>query len=389
MLKKISLPVQLLIVIAASFLLSHVVCMKTTQLFYTFSMFFKECLGFLLPFIIFSFITVGIISLKKNAPTILSILLGMIILSNSIVAFFSYFMTTTVLRFTSTNSATDPLHISQEIHSLLPFHLPKLINSEHAMLAAAICGLLLYFFPYQPAISAVLRAKKSVEWLINTIFIPVLPLYVFGFLLALHKQGIFLTLFASYGKTFGLIVCLQTLVIFLVFLVAAQGKLSQAITYIKNAASSYMTAFGTMSSTATIPVTSACAQKNGVSEPIALMATPITANIHLLGDAVATPTLALVTCYLFTGMIPTITMYAPFVMYFCINMLAVSGIPGGGIIVMAPLLVDFLGFNEVMISIITTLYLLQDSFGTAGNVMGDGALMIMVEKVLRRFQLID
>ena len=73
-----------------------------------------------------------------------------------------------------------------------------------------------------------------------------------------------------------------------------------------------------------------------------------------------------------------------FVFYFCLTMLAVSGVPGGGIIVMIPILKANLGFTPAMISIITALYLLQDSFGTAANVMGDGALTILVNKVLNK-----
>jgi len=68
-------------------------------------------------------------------------------------------------------------------------------------------------------------------------------------------------------------------------------------------------------------------------------------------------------------------------------MFAVSGIPGGGIIVMMPLLISILGFNPQMISMITALYLLLDCFGTSANVMGDGALVIMIHKILKKIGL--
>jgi Na+/H+-dicarboxylate symporter len=180
---------------------------------------------------------------------------------------------------------------------------------------------------------------------------------------------------------------LQALVLFLAYFIAAKCNFNQATRYIRVAMPSYLTAFGTMSSTATIPVTVQCAQQNTGNSALSAMATPILANIHLLGDAISTPMLALVTLFIFQGTLPDPAIYTVFVCYFCINMLAVAGIPGGGIIVMIPILKAVLGFDDMMISIITTLYFLQDGLGTAGNVMGDGALMIIINRILKRLKI--
>jgi Na+/H+-dicarboxylate symporter len=143
---------------------------------------------------------------------------------------------------------------------------------------------------------------------------------------------------------------------------------------ILNAMPSYLTGFGTMSSVLTIPISIECAIKNGVTRSIAQIALPIMANIHLLGDSVCTPMLTLVTMYLFLGYIPDFNSYVSFVFYFCTALFAVSGIPGGGILVMIPILISHFSFTPEMISVVTTIYFLMDSFGTAANVMGDGAL---------------
>ncbi len=142
-----------------------------------------------------------------------------------------------------------------------------------------------------------------------------------------------------------------------------------------------------MSSTATIPVTVIAGEKNTHNRPLVDIAAPILANVHLVGDSIAVPILALVTLYLFFGtMVPPAT-FAIFIWYFCQAMLAVSGVPGGGIMVMIPILESILGFTPEMISLITALYVLQDAFGTATNVMGDGALMIIVNKIIGNNQL--
>ena len=107
----------------------------------------------------------------------------------------------------------------------------------------------------------------------------------------------------------------------------------------------------------------------------------------MLGDAVTVPILAVVTLYLFQGTVPAFPSFLKFMLYYSTTMLAASGIPGGGIMVTIPILKSILGCSDSMISIMITLHLLQDGFGTGGNVMGDGAIIIMINNILKRFSL--
>lgn len=116
------------------------------------------------------------------------------------------------------------------------------------------------------------------------------------------------------------------------------------------------------------------------------MAMPIMANVHLLSDSVGTPMLSLATMYIFRGCLPSFISYLFFIPYFCIAMFGVAGLPCGGIIVMMPLLTSQFGFTEEMIAVVMSLYVLLDPFGTAANVMGDGALVIIVNKVLKKIE---
>lgn len=387
MIKKISLPVQLSFVLIFVALFGNTLDVKAINFFYSLSLIFKECLGFLLPFMVFSFITTGILSFKKNAPFVLAILLTSIICSNSIVAFFSYLVGKIFLPYLAVTINTTPLTESKNLIPLFSIKLPSIIKSDIAMLSAVLTGFTLSFISIPQIEQTIKFLKTNIELIVNQLFIPILPLYILGFLLEINHQGVFIQLFQTYGKTFALIIILQMIVLFLIYFIAAGCNLSTTVYYIKNAMPSYLTAFGTMSSTATIPVTVQCAEKNTGNQALSAMATPILANIHLLGDAISTPILALVTLFIFKGTSPDPIIYSAFVGYFCINMLAVAGIPGGGIIVMIPILKTVLGFDDMMISIITTLYFLQDGLGTAGNVMGDGALMIIINKCLKRLKL--
>ncbi|MBM17645.1 MAG: hypothetical protein CL947_01085 [Epsilonproteobacteria bacterium] len=381
---KLSLPFQLLLVLGFVVFFGCKLDLCTIQFFYTLSLTLKECLSFLLPFIVFSFISSGILSFKKNAPTVIGILLSCILISNATIAFFAYFVSTSILKGITNGVTIHHLTTNDTLTPLWSFCLPRIITSEHAMLLAIIVGIGLSFMQNKNIEQSIHRFKQTIEWILNTLFIPILPLYITGFLLDIYHQGVFLQLFTSYGKTFALIFGLHIIVIFLIYLLASMFKPQRAMYYINTALPSYLTAFGTMSSTAAIPVTVNCATKNTGNKPLAQVAAPILANVHLLGDAISTPVLAITTLFLFHGTVPTLTTFATFVTYFCLTMLAVSGVPGGGIIVMIPILKGILGFSDAMISIITTLYLLQDAFGTAANVMGDGALMIIVNKLLHK-----
>lgn len=387
MLQKMSLPFKLFLILLFVGLFGNLLDVTTINFLYSISVIFKECLSFLLPFIVFSFITTGILSFKKNAPLVLGILLSCVLISNAVVAFFSYFVGTTLLPLLMVKIDSTQMIATQSMQPIFSITLPKLLSSFQAMLAAIICGISLSFYPIPKIESGIQSLKSIIELIINSLFIPILPLYVLGFLLEINHQGVFLQLFQTYGKTFALIILLQFLIIFCIYFIAAQFNLKKAVHYIQVAMPSYLTAFGTMSSTATIPVTVQCAEKNTGNSALSAMATPILANIHLLGDAISTPMLALVTLFVFTGVMPDPTSYSVFVLFFCINMLAAAGVPGGGIFVMHPILISILGFNDVMISIITTLYILQDGLGTAGNVMGDGALMIIINKILKRLKI--
>lgn len=387
MLQKTSLPFKLLLILLFVGLFGNLLNETTINFFYSISVIFKECLSFLLPFIVFSFITTGILSFKKNAPLVLGILLSCVLVSNAVVAFFSYLAGTTLLPLLTVKIDATQMITTESMQPIFAITLPKLLSSFQAMLAAIICGMGLSFYPVPNIESGIKNLKSIIELIINSLFIPILPLYVLGFLLEINHQGVFMQLFQTYGKTFALIILLQFIVIFCIYLIAAQFNLKKAVHYIQVAMPSYLTAFGTMSSTATIPVTVQCAEKNTGNSALSAMATPILANIHLLGDAISTPMLALVTLFVFTGVMPDATTYSVFVLFFCVNMLAAAGVPGGGIFVMHPILISILGFNDVMISIITTLYILQDGLGTAGNVMGDGALMIIINKILKRLKI--
>jgi len=389
MIKRLSLPLQLILIIifviaGGSFIPENIVrgC-------YTFSMLFKELLNLFLPAMVFSFVFAGIIGFKKSAPLVLTVMLSMITLSNTLTALITYGIANITLPFICNNQAgACLLNNDIKITPFFTFSLPCPISSEKALLLALGLGLLLNFFSMPLLEKALLQLKDIIKNILNNYFIPFIPLYVLGFLLKIHYEGVFGQLITYYGKIFLLIILIQIIYLTLLYFVANKFSFTKTKKSIRNAVPSYLTGFSTMSSTATIPVTLEGVEKNIGKSAFALLAVPITANVHLLGDCISTPLLALVTMKLFFGTIPSLINYLTFLGYFSTSMLAAAGVPGGGILVIIPILKSILGFTPEMISIITTLYLLQDPIGTAGNVMGDGALIIMMNNTLKKFKII-
>lgn len=383
-----SIPIQLVFVIGIVILFGQWIPFGIVKGLYTFSLLFKELLGLILPFMVFFFVLAGILSFKRNAPLILAILLVSIFCSNALVSLISY----GAVQLLSSNISCEPISdIIPTYASIEPFFsitLPSLINALHALIAAIVLGLLFSFMPSITVQNGVLRIKEWIEALLKYGFIPFLPLYIFGFLLKIRYEGMLACVMRQYGTAFLLIVSLQYIYIFWLYFVAAGFSIRRTLESIKNALPSYITAFSTMSSTIAIPLSVQGAEKNTGNKELAQVAMPIMANVHLLGDSFVTPILALVTMLVFQGILPPISHYIVFVFYFCIAMFAASGIPGGGILVMIPILKSELNFSAQMISVVMTIYFLLDSFGTGANVMGDGALVIIINKWLKRFGLV-
>ncbi|PCI74431.1 hypothetical protein COB28_01240 [Candidatus Dependentiae bacterium] len=387
---RIPLPFQLLGICAVVLFGGNLMPLVMVKSIFTLSLLFKTCLMAFLPFLIFSYVTSGILSLRKNAPLILAVILGLVCLSNFIVGMTSYGLCGLAMPLLAKQSIQ--FTAMQSLWTIEPyflFDLPIPIRSEQALLAAMVIGTLLTWYPIKACERSILRLKGYVDFLIRRVLLPFLPLYVCGFLLKIQGEGLLQQVLGDYSLTFLVMLILHWAFLFIWYLASQAGNFSLAREKILNALPSYMTALSTMSSTAAIPVTLNSAEKNRVHEGLSNVAVPILANVHLLGDAVSIPLLALVTKSLFTGGFPGVIEYLWFLGYFVISMLAVAGIPGGGIMVMIPVLESMFHFSPDMISLITALYLMQDPFGTAANVMGDGALVIMVEKVARRFKLLD
>ena len=150
----------------------------------------------------------------------------------------------------------------------------------------------------------------------------------------------------------------------------------------------YFTAIGTQSSAATIPVTLRQSKANNTDEGVANFVVPLCATIHLSGSTITLTSVGVALMYL-NGMPMSFAIVLPFILALGVTMIAAPGVPGGAVMASLGLFGSMLGFSETMLSLVIALYLAQDSFGTATNVTGDGAIAKIVHYFKRNTNILD
>ena len=208
-----------------------------------------------------------------------------------------------------------------------------------------------------------------------------MPIFILGFTLKLENDQVLQLLCQNYLAIFLIIFCSAFGYILLAYGFLNRFQVKAWWFSLKNMAPAVLSGFSTMSSAAAMPMTLLAAEKNTSRPEISGSVIPATVNIHLVGDCFAIPIFALAILLSFDGAIPDLKIYAAFSLYFILAKFAVAGVPGGGILVMLPVLEQHLGFSGEMLSLITALYIIFDPIVTAANVMGNGAFAIFFVKI--------
>lgn len=379
---KINLSVKLLIIICLGLFVGTYLPPAIKAGFYTVSLIIEEFLMFIMPGIIFCFLFSSMISFKNKALPLVTFLFVAVSISNFFSSIFSYIFGIFTLPYL--NVAFKPL--AQTANELLPLwhlKLPLFISCESALMAALVLGILFSIYPFPQVESAALKLKKIVSVFLEKGFTPILPLFILGFLFKIQHEGALTTIIEGYGPIFILIIFLYFLYITLLYYIVAKFNMKKAFSYIKNTIPSGVMGFTTMSSIATMPLTLQAAEKNTKDPNIAETVVPFTVNIHLIGDALEIPMMALAILASFGVPFPTLDQYILFAGYFVLCRFAVAAIPGGGILMVLPILESYLGFSPEMSALITTLFILFDPFATAANVIGNGGFTLLIANFLK------
>lgn len=382
--KKFKLPIMLLTVLFLPLLLGQHISVEIKSVSYALSLSMKTILEFLMPFIIFSFVFSCLANLQKGAVFFVFLLVICVFASNFTALMAGYtsgYIGLHLYHFTATAVDSSP--------QLLPawqFHLQKLISNDIALLIGFFTGIFFSVWPNAMARKIGVNLNRLANGFLKKVFIPVLPIFILGFLFKLEYEQVLQTSLSLYGPILILIVATQWLYLGFWYFAASQFSFKKFIFYIRNVLPATLTGLSTISSAASMPVLLLSTEKNLHDAEKARMLVPAIINIHTVGSAIGIPILTLATLLTFGLPMPTLHEFVIFAFYTALAKYAVAAVPGGVIIVVAPLLETHLGFSSDMIGLITAIYLICDPFGTAANVTGNGVFPIMFSKLHARLK---
>jgi Na+/H+-dicarboxylate symporter len=274
------------------------------------------------------------------------------------------------------------LDASAGLTPYLSLNIPPIMSVMTAVFLAFLFGLGISKSHGTVLKDAVAEGKNIMDRLLSHLLIPILPFYVGCIFVDLAANGSALNTMKTFILVLGLAVMLHA--IWLTILYALAGLISgrSPIRLFKNMIPAYITAASTMSSAATIPVTLRCIKNNGIRPFIAEFGVPLCATIHICGSMITLTSCAVAVSLISPNLpAPTFDLMFPFILALGFVMIAAPGVPGGGVMAALGLLTSMLGFDQTAIGLMIALYVAQDSLGTATNVTGDGALLMIVDKI--------
>lgn len=383
-----SLPLQLVICVIIAFFIGSSLDISSVEIFYTLSCLLKDYLMAILPFVIMSYIAAAILSLEQRAPLLILTIIALVCISNILAAQAAYYVGVVGLPFLTSGKMVDFSQVQELIHPLISIPNVQWLSPSWSMLIGMVYGLIFGIKENAAARNLALKARDIVTFLLKKTFIPLLPVYVFGFVLKMQKEGTLTILFENCGQIILLMCGFMVVYIVALYIIAYQGNPRKFIPALKNIVPPVITGFTTMSSAATMPVTLIATEKNLNDRQFAQLIIPTTVNIHMLGDTLGIPLLALAVLQLSGLPLPDASSYLIFTGYFCMTKFSAAGIPGGGVLICLPILQEYLGLTPEMGTLVATLYILQDSIFTSANVAGNGVFAIISHRFLTLLRLV-
>lgn len=373
---------RIVIAILLGILFGNILPGMLVRLFVTFNGIFSEFLNFSIPLIIVGLVTVAIADIGKEAGKMLVVTALIAYGATLFSGFLSYF--TGAALFPSLIEQGIPLEEVSEAKGIAPYFsvsIPPLMNVMTALVLAFTLGLGLAYLKSDALKQVARDFQEIIVRTISAVILPLLPIYIFGIFLNMTHSGQVVTILMVFIKIIGIIFVLHVLLLLLQYGVAGLFVHRNPLRLLGRMLPAYFTALGTQSSAATIPVTLEQTKRNGVSPEIAGFVIPLCATIHLSGS-----TLKIVACALalmiMQGMPYDLSLFAGFIFMLGITMVAAPGVPGGAIMAALGILQSMLGFDESAQALMIALYIAMDSFGTACNVTGDGAIALVIDRLM-------
>lgn len=381
---RLSLLAKVAVAIALGILSGQFLPLPFVRVAVTFNAIFSQFLGFMIPFIIIGLVTPAIADIGKGAGKMLIATVAIAYIDTIFTGAVSYGIGSAVFPSMVTPSAvSDAASTGNASEPFFTVSIPAVMDVMSALVLSFIAGLCMAGGKAPVLKKAADEFKGIIEATIARAIIPLLPVFIFGIFLDMTASGKVYSILLAFTKVICVIFALHILVILYQFAIAGAFTGRNPFRLIRNMLPAYFTALGTSSSAATIPVTLRQTIANGVSEDIAGFTVPLCATIHMPGSAMKITACALTVC-LMQGLPHSFPLFMEFILMLGIVMVAAPGVPGGAIMAALAPLSSILGFDAGQQALMIALYIAMDSFGTACNVAGDGAVALVVERIFRK-----
>ncbi len=382
---KIALIWKILIACTLGCLLGLVLPAPAIRIFTTFNYVFSQYIGFMIPLIIVGLVTPAICRMGSDAGKMLLFTIGLAYFSSVVAGMFSYGVSTSLfpglldgLRMDIDSSGPDA------VSPFFTLDIPAIMEVTTALVFAFLVGTLLTAADKGGHLKEVVYDFEDVVTkAISKTLVPLLPVYIFGIFLKMTYEGDAAPIMTVFAKIIAVILAMS--IVWLLAIFCFSGLLSGRNPFkcLVRMLPAYLTALGTSSSAATIPVTLSSVRKCGISESVSNFSVPLCATIHMPGSMIKITACA-IAIMLLQDMPFSFGLMLQFIMLMSITAVAAPGVPGGMVMAAVGVLAAVLGFDASSQALIITLYIVMDSFGTACNVTSDGAIAMIVEKLFGR-----
>lgn len=380
---KIGLLGRVVIAIVLGIVAGNIFPMWLSRVFATFDSIFSSFLGFFIPLLIVGFVAPAIADIGRKA--------GAMLLTTVLIAYamtfgsgmLAYVTSSTVFPHLIEQGGAKAAALAGGV-SPQPYFtiaIEPLMTVMSALVLAFVLGFGCAVLP--ESTSSFKKVLGDFRHIINLVItkmiVPLLPLYIFGIFLDMTATGAVAPVLMTFIKIIAVIFVLHIGILILQYCIASLFSGYNPLRSLRIMLPAYATALGTQSSAATIPVTLEQTMKTGVSRDVAGFVIPLCATIHMSGS-----TLKIVSCAVALMIVQGIpfdaAMFAAFIAMLGITIVAAPGVPGGAIMASLGLLTSILGFSEADNAMMIALYIAMDSFGTACNITGDGAIAQIVDR---------
>lgn len=339
-----------------------------------------QVIFYVVPLVVLAFIGPAIIRLGANASKMLFTGVALAYVSSVCAAFFAYFVGLTLLRHFRIERSAAAAESAADI--LFKFAIPPLMGVMTALITALVFGLAVLWSESKTLETIWNEFERCVLLIVQKIVIPILPVFIAATFAGMGYKGVLTEQLPVFLAIIVVAIVGQFIWMFVLYAIAGAISGRNPWEVVRHYGPAYLTAVGTMSSAATLPVSLECARKSSVlsRETVDFMI-PLGATVHLCGSVLTETLFIMVISQLLYGAVPAVGTMVLFILVFGFFAVGAPGVPGGTVMASLAIVISILGFDTEGTALLIAIFALQDSFGTACNVTSDGALALMIEGI--------